>query len=289
MASLPLDANVATPDRDGHPDAVRGPRLSGTTRLSRTRHAPRRAARGGGLPEAAERLEGGVLDRRGQRRRVGDGLGEGAAAGPGRERDPAHLDDHPDHGPPVPGHVARPPAARPPPSRRAPRPSRRGPAGRSPRGRATSARTRRRRRACRRRPDRAARATARWSGRRPRPAVRGRPPPARGRCAMPSPSSLRGGPPADAPQRVGRPVAQHVEPGLAGEPVHAGRLAEPVAIFACSLFSPMPTLQSSPVAAQDPPLHVAGVRLGVVGHDAEERLVPAEHLDDRVRARAAPP
>ena len=42
-------------------------------------------------------------------------------------------------------------------------------------------------------------------------------------------------------------------------------LANPVAVLACSLVSPMPTAQLRPVSASTAALHVPGERLGVVG------------------------
>ena len=57
-------------------------------------------------------------------------------------------------------------------------------------------------------------------------------------------------------------------------------LANPVAVLACSFVSPMPTAQCSPVACSTRAWMSPGERLGVVGADADERLVPTPHLDD---------
>ena len=63
-------------------------------------------------------------------------------------------------------------------------------------------------------------------------------------------------------------------------------LPNSVAILARTLVSPMPTEQCSLVASEHVGLDRAGDRLRVVGLDADERLVPAEHLDDRAGDRA---
>ena len=66
-------------------------------------------------------------------------------------------------------------------------------------------------------------------------------------------------------------------------------LPNSVAIFARSLLSPIPTEQCRPVASRHGLLNRAGERLRVLRLDTEERLVPAEHLDDDVQASAACP
>ena len=51
------------------------------------------------------------------------------------------------------------------------------------------------------------------------------------------------------------------------------------AIFAVCLLSPMPIAQVSPVAAKHRRLQVRRERLGILDGRADERLVPAPHLD----------
>ena len=60
-------------------------------------------------------------------------------------------------------------------------------------------------------------------------------------------------------------------------------LPKSVAILARTLVSPMPTEQCRPGRLEHLGLERAGRRLGVVGLDADERLVPAEHLHHRTR------
>ena len=59
-------------------------------------------------------------------------------------------------------------------------------------------------------------------------------------------------------------------------------LANPVAVFACSLDSPIPTAHDSPVSTSSRALSSSGERLRIVGRDADERLVPPELLDGHV-------
>ena len=84
---------------------------------------------------------------------------------------------------------------------------------------------------------------------------------------------------ADAPDRVRRAVAEHVEPGRRGQPGRRRRLPKLVAILACSLLSPMPTEQSRPVAALTSATRPRAKPSGSSVVDADERLIPAEDLD----------
>ena len=60
-------------------------------------------------------------------------------------------------------------------------------------------------------------------------------------------------------------------------------LPKPVAILAWSLFSPMPTVQSSCVAALTLAWMSPGESVRIGGLHRQERLVPAHHLDHRVK------
>ena len=58
-------------------------------------------------------------------------------------------------------------------------------------------------------------------------------------------------------------------------------LANPVAVLASSLVSPIPTAHRSPVAAEHRRLQVSGETFRIVRGRPDERLVPAPHLDHR--------
>jgi len=87
----------------------------------------------------------------------------------------------------------------------------------------------------------------------------------------------------DAPQRVRRPVAEHLEPRLVGEPERPRRLAEAGRQLGLQLVLPDPDRALEPGARADPVVDLLGKRLRVVGVDAEESLVPPEHLDHGVQ------
>ena len=84
---------------------------------------------------------------------------------------------------------------------------------------------------------------------------------------------------ADAPQGVGRLVAEDVEPGVVGEPEDPGRLAEIGGQLGLQRVLPDADAALERGRVAHPVLHLARQSLGVVGVGPEERLVPAEHVD----------
>ena len=96
------------------------------------------------------------------------------------------------------------------------------------------------------------------------------------------PGQLPGRLGADAPQRVGGPLAEHLEPVGKSQPEHPRRLAEPGGDLGLQLVLPDPhravKLGGFPDARRQRPRERFRIRCL---HDAEERLVPAEHLHHR--------
>ena len=88
-------------------------------------------------------------------------------------------------------------------------------------------------------------------------------------------------PVADAPELLGGPLAHHLEPVLPGQPEHAARLAELGRDLGAHLVVTDADRAVQLGRAEHRRLNRAGDRLRVVGLDADERLVPAEHLDHR--------
>jgi len=94
--------------------------------------------------------------------------------------------------------------------------------------------------------------------------------------------ALFGDRPPDAPQRVGRPVAEQGEPVVPGQSEDPARLAERRGHLRAHRVVADPDGAGEPGALADGPLHRAGERLRVLAVGPEERLVPPQHLDDDV-------
>ena len=206
----------------------------------------------------------------------GDLLGEGLR----EERRVAHLEPQTDDGPALGRHIlehlGR--AARAPPPRSAP--ARRGSAGTSSRGRVRAPPTGCRPRPRRRRRDRAGRTRGPSAVRTRRPWRPRRPTANSATVRMPRPASrLEIFVPTPHRSIVGRAPITSSQLSAVSRKTPRG-LPKPVATFARTSVSPMPTLQCSAVRSSTALCSVARVRLRVVGGDADERLIPAEHLHD---------
>ena len=86
---------------------------------------------------------------------------------------------------------------------------------------------------------------------------------------------------ADAPQGLGWPGPEHLEPVRERQPVHPGRLAEPGGDLGLQLVLADPHRAVQLRGLLDLARQRPAERLGVLGVDADERLVPAEHLHHR--------